>query len=237
MTNAAHRILFTMMLCVAANTGCSAAPAEEDNGEGELANEEGALTSVLAVGTQAVTTARLRLRTGPSLNNDTIRVLPMNATVTIMSAPQNSFYKVKTSSGDTGYCHGNYLEDSGGTTNGNGNGNGNGGTLSGSFPTSGDIFTARGTGYYPDSSALEGGFVDRKGVRLRTLQAYLNGSAEYVSVAMDTRAFSYGQKLRIKQLEQKYNRVIEFRVVDTGGAFQGRGRSRIDICTANNSAA
>src|SRR6185369_14928495 len=92
-------------------------------------------------------------------------------------------------------------------------------------------------GYYPDSSALEGGFVDRKGVRLRTLQAYLNGSAEYVSVAMDTRAFSYGQKLRIKQLEQKYNRVIEFRVVDTGGAFQGRGRSRIDICTANNSAA
>lgn len=94
-------------------------------------------------------------------------------------------------------------------------------------------FTSKGTGYYPDSSALEGGFNDRRGVRLRTLQQFLAGSADYVSVAMDTNAFRYGTRLRIKELEAKYHRAIVFRVVDTGGAFRGRGRTRIDICTAN----
>lgn len=97
-------------------------------------------------------------------------------------------------------------------------------------------FTARGTGYYPDSSALEGGFVDRRGVRLRTLQQFLSGEATYVSVAMDATAFPYGQRLRIHELEAKYGRAIPFRVVDTGGAFRGKGRSRIDVCTASRSA-
>lgn len=97
-------------------------------------------------------------------------------------------------------------------------------------------FTSRGTGYYPDSSALEGGFNDRVGKRLRTLQQFLAGNAEYASVAMDTNAFKYGTRLRIKELDAKYGRPIVFRVVDTGGAFRGKGRSRIDICTANRSA-
>ncbi|MDB4938321.1 MAG: hypothetical protein JWP87_5293 [Labilithrix sp.] len=97
-------------------------------------------------------------------------------------------------------------------------------------------FVSHGTGYYPSSSALEGGFVDRKGVRLRTLQQFLAGQAEYVSVAMDSNAFGYGQHLRIKELEAKYGRAIDFRVVDTGGAFRGKGRSRIDICVANRKA-
>ena len=97
-------------------------------------------------------------------------------------------------------------------------------------------FTSKGTGYYPSSSALEGGFVDRKGVKLHTLQQFLAGQASYVSVAMDSSAFAYGQHLRIQELEAKYGRAIDFRVVDTGGAFRGRGRSRIDICVANRSA-
>lgn len=97
-------------------------------------------------------------------------------------------------------------------------------------------FTSRGTGYYPANNSLEGGFVDRRGARLRTLQQYLAGSADYVSVAMDSRAFAYGQRLRIKELEAKYGRSIVFRVVDTGGAFRGKGRSRIDVCVANRSA-
>lgn len=97
-------------------------------------------------------------------------------------------------------------------------------------------FTARGTGYYPDSSALEGGFVDRAGKPLHTLQQYLAGSAPYASVAMDSKAFSYGTRLRIHELETKYGRSIIFRVVDTGGAFVGKGRTRIDICTASNKA-
>jgi 3D (Asp-Asp-Asp) domain-containing protein len=97
-------------------------------------------------------------------------------------------------------------------------------------------FTSKATGYYPNGSALEGGFVDRRGVKLRTLQQFLAGQADYVSVAMDSSAFSYGQHLRIKELEAKYGKAIDFRVVDTGGAFRGRGRARIDICVANESA-
>lgn len=97
-------------------------------------------------------------------------------------------------------------------------------------------FVARGTGYYPDSSALEGGYVDRRGQKLRTLQQFLAGEAPYVSVAMDSKAFVYGQRLRIAELEAKYGRPITFRVVDTGGAFKGKGRSRIDVCVQNRKA-
>lgn len=97
-------------------------------------------------------------------------------------------------------------------------------------------FTSRGTGYYPDSSALEGGFKDRVGKPLKTLQQFLAGSAPYASVAMDSTAFKYGTRLRIKELNAKYGREIIFRVVDTGGAFRGKGRSRIDVCTANSRA-
>ncbi|MFN8611157.1 MAG: hypothetical protein U0931_26675 [Vulcanimicrobiota bacterium] len=96
---------------------------------------------------------------------------------------------------------------------------------------------ATGTGYYPDSSAMEGGYVDRKGKKLNTLQDFLAGKADYVSVAMDKNEnIPYGTKLRIPELEKKYGRPIEFRVVDTGGAFTGKGSSRIDICTANEKA-
>lgn len=97
-------------------------------------------------------------------------------------------------------------------------------------------FVSRGTAYYPDASPLEGGFVDRRGAKLRTLQQFLAGEATYVSVAMDVNAFPYGQKLRIKELEAKYGRPIEFRVVDTGGAFRNKGRSRIDVCVKNRAA-
>jgi hypothetical protein len=98
-------------------------------------------------------------------------------------------------------------------------------------------FVAKGTGYFPDSSSMEGGFTDRKGAKLRTLQQYLAGQADYVSVAMDANAFSYGQRLRIHELNTKYGKDIPFKVVDTGGAFTGKGTSRIDICTANSKAA
>lgn len=97
-------------------------------------------------------------------------------------------------------------------------------------------FTSKGTGYYPANTSLEGGTKDRRGKALKTLQQFLAGNADYVSVAMDSSAFPYGQRLQIKELESKYGRAIPFRVVDTGGAFKGRGRSRIDICTSGNSA-
>lgn len=97
-------------------------------------------------------------------------------------------------------------------------------------------FTSRTTSYYPDGSALEGGFKDRRGKPLRTLQDYLEGKkgATYVSIAMDLDAFPYGTRLRIPAIEKHFKvPVIEFRVVDTGGAFDlsGRGLERMDICT------
>lgn len=92
-------------------------------------------------------------------------------------------------------------------------------------------YPARGTGYYPSNSAMEGGFEDMHGNPLRTLQDYLEGRADYVSTAMDSRDFPYGTELCIPELDQKYGRQIIFRVVDTGGAFAGMGTSRIDICT------
>lgn len=98
-------------------------------------------------------------------------------------------------------------------------------------------YTAQGSGYFPASSKMEGGFKDRRGNKLNTLQEFLDGKADYVSVAMDKNlAIDYGTKLRIPELEQKYGKPIEFRVVDTGGAFKNKGYTRIDICVKDRAA-
>ncbi|MFN8576185.1 MAG: hypothetical protein U0354_04960 [Candidatus Sericytochromatia bacterium] len=99
---------------------------------------------------------------------------------------------------------------------------------------------AKGTGYYPHNSKLEGGYHDKKGKKLNTLQDFLDGKASYVSVALDknlykTGVIKYGDKFRIPELEAKYGRKIEFRAVDTGGAFTNKKFSRIDICTGSKS--
>ena len=77
---------------------------------------------------------------------------------------------------------------------------------------------ARGSAYFPASSRMEGGFTDRRGSALNTLQDFLEGRAKYVSVAMD------------KHLPLKYG------VVDTGDAFDNKRFSRIDICVRNEAA-
>lgn len=91
-------------------------------------------------------------------------------------------------------------------------------------------FTARGTAYYPDASPMEGGFLDRLGFKLCTLQDFLLHKVPFVSCAMDTKVFAYGTQLLIKELNEKYKVQIVFRVVDTGGAFKNQGLNRIDIC-------
>jgi len=99
------------------------------------------------------------------------------------------------------------------------------------------VYHARGTGYYPFANAMEGGFRDQRGAPLCTLQDFLQGRSNYVSVAMDKNLrIPYGTKLRIPEIERKYGRLIEFRVVDTGSAFTGKGYTRIDICTADRQA-
>lgn len=97
----------------------------------------------------------------------------------------------------------------------------------------------RSTGYYHANTTMQGGYTDRLGKKLQTLEDYLDGRAEYVSVAMDLRAFPYGQKLRIPYLEETRNggKHIDFRVVDTGGAFRDKRLTRMDICTESAEAA
>jgi len=96
-------------------------------------------------------------------------------------------------------------------------------------------FRSEKTGYFPDDSEMEGGFVDRAHRPLRTLQAYLTGKAPYVSVAMDylDKRFPYGTVLRIPDLERLYHKCIDFRIVDTGGRFKHKGTKKIDICNNN----
>ena len=98
------------------------------------------------------------------------------------------------------------------------------------------VGVAKGTGYFPFNDKMEGGFYDKIGKKLCTLQDYLAGKVPYVSIALDKNLYKkgvikYGDKFRIPELEQKYGRVIEFRAVDTGGAFTNRGFGRVDICT------
>lgn len=90
-------------------------------------------------------------------------------------------------------------------------------------------YVAMGSGYFPDASELEGGFKDRLGNPLHTLQDFHAGKAPFVSVAMDA---DNGPPLGTRLSIDEFPGVV-FRVVDTGGAFVGKGLTRIDICTAN----
>lgn len=98
----------------------------------------------------------------------------------------------------------------------------------------------KATGYYPHNSKMEGGFKDKIGKPLHTLQDFLDGSASYVSIAIDKTLYKngtvkYGDSFRIPEMEKKYGKKIIFKAVDTGGAFTGKGFGRIDICTENKS--
>lgn len=98
-------------------------------------------------------------------------------------------------------------------------------------------YRAKGSGYFPAPSRMEGGFKDRRGKPLHTLQDFLVAKAVYVSTAMDKNLnIAYGTKLSIPELEKKYGKAIEFRVVDTGDAFNNKGFTRIDICVRDRAA-
>ncbi|MEQ8192113.1 MAG: M15 family metallopeptidase [Candidatus Eremiobacterota bacterium] len=96
--------------------------------------------------------------------------------------------------------------------------------------------TAKGTGYYPHNSKMEGGYLDKKGNKLTTVQDVLDGKAKSAAIALDKNLYKsgqvkYGDSFTIPEMDKKYGRHIDFRAVDTGGAFTGKGFSRVDICT------
>ena len=98
--------------------------------------------------------------------------------------------------------------------------------------------TAKGTGYYPHNSKMEGGYLDKKGNKLTTLQDVLDGKAKSAAIALDKNLYKsgqvkYGDSFTIPEIDKKYGKHIDFRAVDTGGAFTGKGFSRVDICTGS----
>lgn len=97
-------------------------------------------------------------------------------------------------------------------------------------------FSSTATGYYPDPSPEEGGFVDTRDKPLCTLEEHVAGHADFVSVAMDAKLFPYGTQLCIPSFNRRYGKQLVFRVVDTGSAFTGKGFARMDICTTDKTA-
>jgi hypothetical protein len=102
----------------------------------------------------------------------------------------------------------------------------------------------RATGYYPFQEGLtpaqrkmEGAPVDRKGKPLFTLEDFLAGRSEYVSLSGDFKVFPYGQKLILDWNGKK----IIGRVTDTGSHFFGvskvyraLGHEPIDVCVESS---
>lgn len=97
----------------------------------------------------------------------------------------------------------------------------------------GELHATKLTAYYPDSSALEGGFHNRYGEDLRTLQAFLSGKAKYVSTALDKNLGRVKRKLCSPDLNKAYGKALPLLVDDTGGAFTGKGFKRLDVCVSN----
>lgn len=93
------------------------------------------------------------------------------------------------------------------------------------------------TSYFPENSALQGGFTDRFGKCLQTVSDYLEGRSSFVSIAMD-----YTEQelipdftiLKIPAIGAEFgDENMLFCKVDTGGSFIGHRTNRVDICAPN----
>lgn len=109
--------------------------------------------------------------------------------------------------------------------------------------SSGGKFKVRATGYWPFAAKstaekkMEGGIHDRKGKPLYTVEDYLTGKSDHVSVSGDDAIFPYGQKLLVNW----FDTTIVGRVTDTGGNFRGAkkvyrvmGEEPLDFCVASS---
>ena len=153
----------------------------------------------------------LNVRNGPGTSYAKITALPYGTRVQILSS-QGGWYKISYGS-TTGWVSGDYLTiESGGGSEG--------GKVITGFQT---------TGYYPDNSAMEGGYYDCFGNRLRTLQQYLSYSAAYVSLAVDPSVIPKKSIVHIDGYVRD-GTPVKFWACDVGGAIKGK---HVDICVAN----
>ncbi len=109
--------------------------------------------------------------------------------------------------------------------------------------TSGGTFKVHATGYWPstarpDERKMEGENVDRIGSPLSTVEDFLAGRSDHVSVSGDDAIFPYGQKIIVDW----FGKEIVGRVTDTGSHFRGlkkvyriAGEEPLDFCVASSS--
>ncbi|XP_058794263.1 uncharacterized protein LOC131665978 [Phymastichus coffea] len=88
------------------------------------------------------------------------------------------------------------------------------------------------TAYYPDfTSENESDYLDSRGKKLRALQDFIDGRAEYVTVAMDhIEKLPYGSTICVPELNEHFRRMIPLQVRDHGLNLRSKGFSRLDIC-------
>ena len=92
------------------------------------------------------------------------------------------------------------------------------------------------TAYYPDySSDDESDYLDAKMKKLRTLQDFLDGRAEFVTISMDLDSgIPYGTKICIPELNAKFRRQIPLQARDKSHYSDVKTRSadfsHVDIC-------
>ncbi|NBP03017.1 MAG: hypothetical protein EBU90_23470, partial [Proteobacteria bacterium] len=90
-----------------------------------------------------------------------------------------------------------------------------------------------GGGTSAKEKALEGGVQDRRGRPAYTYEAAMAGSAPYVTVAMDSSVLPYGTLLYNENFKRSDGTLLPFKVTDTGGAFAGKGFTKMDIATSS----
>ena len=97
-------------------------------------------------------------------------------------------------------------------------------------------YNATLTAYYPDySSDDESDYLDSKMKKLRTLQDFLDGRAEFVTISMDLDSgIPYGTKFCIPELNAKFRRQIPLQARDkshySGVKTSTADFSHVDIC-------
>jgi hypothetical protein len=86
-----------------------------------------------------------------------------------------------------------------------------------------------------DEATLEGGGLDAQKNKINTIEDYLEGKADYVTIAMDKPYI--GRYFTNADFRDSNGKLIRFKCTDTGGAFYGMGTSKIDIATGDLSVA
>lgn len=83
---------------------------------------------------------------------------------------------------------------------------------------------------------LDEGSLDVHGRRLKTLEAFLDGDVDAVSVAVDLEAIAEGTPLRIAALEAALQRSVPLRAVHQTERTQGTGTALLEVCVSERSA-